>query len=328
LKKAATFFIASTALIILAGCNGDRQTDIFTVDFKEKQILTYQFVSTRDIELDWDPANAKPRKGKTEKFSESMKMTVDYKPVQVDPYGLTTIKAKCRAVKARRTSSTSRYASSGGTDAVESLNGKSFKFTVGPTGKIADFSKIKRLIQRLGDEAFRPGVTGGRIKDPDMIADFIATQWFLWDSISTLPQTSGGVTVGQSWQSRLSVPAPMVLFRSRDVTYTLKEIRTTEQGRLAVIDSLYSAAGRYEQGWPIPYSGRFQVRGRFGFITGYKVLELSGQGQEIFNIDTGQSEGYNQDYTMKVQGSLPAPMNVTPLIITVKQKLKMTKLQQ
>jgi hypothetical protein len=119
----------------------------------------------------------------------------------------------------------------------------------------------------------------------------------------------------------------MALFRSRNVAYTLKEIRTTEQGRLAVIDSIYSFGGRYEQGWPIPYSGRFQVRGRFGFITGYKVLELSGQGREIFNIDTGQSEGYNQDYTMKVQGSLPRPMNVTPLI-TVKQKLKMTKLQQ
>jgi len=155
-----------------------------------------------------------------------------------------------------------------------------------------------------------------------MICDFVATQWFLWDSVSSLKNPSEGVTVGQSWTSKLSVPSPMVMRKARDVTYKLDEIRQSEKGRLAVISSSYKEADSAPQSWPIPYSGSFQMRGTFGFLSGYKLLSLEGRGEELFNIEAGRIEQYNQQYHMQLQASIPMGISVKPMI-TIKQNLTM-----
>jgi hypothetical protein len=160
-----------------------------------------------------------------------------------------------------------------------------------------------------------------------MIGDFIATQWFLWDSISSIEKAAKGVYVGQSWKSKLSVPTPMVTRKVRDVTYTLDEIRQTEKGQLAVIRSSYSPAESVSDNWPpMPYSGRFQMSGRFGFLRGYKLLDLQGQGEELFNIDAGRTEQYNQQYQAQLEASLPMGLGLNPRI-TIKQTLTMELLE-
>jgi len=64
------------------------------------------------------------------------------------------------------------------------------------------------------------------------------------------------------------------------------------------------------------------MSGTFGFLRGYKVLDLQGQGEELFNIDTGQIEQYNQEYQMQMEASFPMGISVKPLI-TIKQNLTM-----
>ncbi len=275
-------------------------------------------MSSRDIEVDWSFAQdgAKKAKSKVDKSRESMEMIVAYTPVEVDRYSLTTIKATCESVKVRRKQRR------GTKDAVESLSGKSFIITVSPTGKIEDYSQLDELIREIGKKAFRTAGGGGRIKNPDMISDFVATQWFLWDVIASIEKPLDGVSVGRSWTSKLSVPTPMVSRLARDVTYTLDEIRQSEKGQLAVIKSSYSLAKSAPKSWPIPYAGRFRMSGTFGFLTRYKYLNLQGGGQELFNIDSGRTEQYNQQYQLNIEASAPFGLGAGPRI-KIKQNLTM-----
>ena len=297
---------------------------LLTVDFQKDKTLRYRFVSSRDITVDWEPAKSQSKsdKSKVDKSSESMTMVVAYTPIEIDPCGLTTIKATCESVKIRRSSRKDRRGAS--KDAVKSLSGKTFTFTVSPTGKIEDYSQLDKLIRQIGQKAFRPNTKRGKIKEPDMISDFIATQWFLWDSVSSREKADEEVAVGQTWTSKLSVPNPMVIRKARDVTYTIDEIRPTEKGRLAVIRSSYSPAKSFPRTWPNPYAGagRFQMSGMFGFLRGYKLLDLQGQGEELFNIDAGRIQQYNQHYQMQLDASLPFGIGTKPRI-TVKQNLTM-----
>ncbi|MFA5250967.1 MAG: hypothetical protein WC454_00055 [Phycisphaerae bacterium] len=332
MKTALTLFTV-IFLVALAGCQpgaeGEKpltgKRNLIAVNFQQGQTLQYRFASSRDIEVDWGQikSGSKPGRNKVDKSSESMDMVVAYTPVKVDPDGLTTINATCKSVNVRRTSPGRQGT---GRDAAQTLQGASFTFTVEPTGKIVDYSQLEKLIKETGEKAFRPKDTEGRVKEPDMIADFIATQWFLWDSISSIKKPSKGVRVGQSWKSKLPVPTPMVTRRARDVIYTLEEIRQTEKGQLAVIRSSYSPADSAPDNWPRPYSGSFQMSGKFGFLRGYRLLELKGQGEELFDIDAGQTEQYNQQYQAQLEASLPIDIGPRP-IITIKQNLTMELLK-
>jgi hypothetical protein len=118
----------------------------------------------------------------------------------------------------------------------------------------------------------------------------------------------------------------MVMRKARDVTYQLDEIRSSENGQLAVISSSYKLADSVPRTWPIPFSGRFQMKGTFGFLSRYKILNLEGQGQELFNIDTGQTEQYSQQYQIQMESSIPMGIDVKPRI-TIKQNLTMKLLK-
>jgi len=325
--KNALIVLAAVLLIIPAGClpTVDKgKTKLMTVDFQQGQTLQYKFVSSRSIDVNWGlPTKNEAKKGgnKVDKSSESMEMVVAYTPVKVDPYGLTTIEATCKSVKATRTSSGSSRAGTS-KDAVESLSGVSFTFTVDAAGRIEDYSQLEKLITETGEKAFRPGSKAGRIKEPDMVSDFIATQWFLWDSVSSIKKAAKGIRTGQSWKSKLSVPLPMIMRKARDVTYTLDEIRQTEKGQIAVIRSSYALAESVPGTWPKPYTGSFQMSGRFGFLSDYNFLDLQGQGEELFNINAGRTEKYNQQYKVQLDASFPMGINMRPKI-TIEQNLTM-----
>ena len=290
-----------------------------TVDFQAGQTLRYKFVSSREITVEWDTTAAKSRPGRpvSDKSSESLEIIMAYTPIDVDLYGLTRVKATCESVKVARSKGPGR-------DAVDYLAGKNFTLAVGPTGKIEDYSQLDELLKEISKKAFRPNTD---IKEPEMISDVVATQWFLWDAVSSIKEPSRGAAVGQSWTSKLSVPTPMVMRKARDVTYRLDEIRPGEKGRLAVISSSYRIADSAPRQWPIPYSGRFQVAGAFGFYRNYKVIDLQGKGQELFNIDAGRTEQYNQQYQMQLNASLLMPLAGVNPKITIKQNLTMNLLE-
>ncbi len=333
--------IFAVVLSVFSGCNDVSRKEkpigkekellsknkiLLTVDFQQGQALEYRFVSSRVTKIDWEQTKDAPKSGKTDvsELSESMELVVAYTPIQVDPYGLTIVKAACKSVKVKRNQS--RDYQAGTKDAVENLAGKTFTVTIGPTGKIEDYSQLEQLIQEIGKKAFREDSRHGRIKEPDMIDDFTATQWFLWDSISSIKDADKGVSKGQTWTSKLSIPTSMVLREARQVTYRLDEIRRGEKGALAMICSSYQHADTVPPGWPIPYSGRFQLSGPLGFLwmfsKGFKVTSLQGHGEELFNIDAGRIEQYNQQYQIQLEAVSTLLPGAKPQV-TIDQKLTM-----
>jgi hypothetical protein len=294
------------------------------VDFQKGQTLKYKFVSSRDITMDWGA----PREGgqnKIDKFYESLELVVTYMPVDVDPYGLATIKADCVYAKVNRAGG--RQSSRG--DAAESLAGKSWTFTVSPTGRMEDRSKLQEVLTQAGRGAFRADKSQGLVKEPDMLYDFIALQWFLWDPISSIPKPLKGVAIGEKWKSKLFVPAPMILFAARDVNYWLEEIRPDPDpnNRIAVIDSNYSLLYPSPSDWPVPYTDIFQMSGMFGFLRDYTLLDLQGQGEELFNIDKGRTEKNMEKYTLHVRASLPFGLGGINPLLTIDQMLTMELLE-
>ncbi len=293
---------------------------LLTVDFDPNEVLRYTFVSRRNIVLDWDPGAATSR-NRVQEQSEELEMVVAYEPLIVDPYGISTIGATVESVEAKRSGGPGGR--SFGTDAVESAQGESYVLKVDPRGRIVDSSQLETLVRELGTRAFRGDTSRGRIKEPDMIGDFWAGQWFLWDAAASIKRPAEGVTVGQTWRSQLSVPTPMVMRKARDVEYRLDEVRRSANGPLAVIGSTYTRADSVPSSWPVPYSGRFQMSGTFGFLGPYEVLGIEGTGEELFNVTAGRIEQQQQKYTMRVKASLP-PMGIRASPhITIEQTLTM-----
>ena len=310
---------------IIGGCTSapsPRKT-LLTVDFKPGQTLKYKFVNSRNMSVDWGPMRGgDPSKTKINKSSESLEMVVSYTPVEVDPYGVWTIRADCESAKAKRTSESARQQN--WQEAAETFAGKSWTFTVDARGKIVDGSKFVEVLREAGQRAFRADRSKGLIKDPDMLFDVIAMQWFLWDSVSSISNPTKGVAVGDKWKSVLAVPATMVLFAARDVNYTLSEIRVQDaNNRIAVIDSSYSLLWPNPPEWPVPYTEPFQMSGIFGFLREYKTLDLQGHGQELFNIDAGRTERYSQSYTIHASASLPMGLGGVNPQITIDQNMTM-----
>jgi len=317
-----------------------------TVDFQPGRTLRYRFTSHKRIIVDWDP-NAAAGTSHVQEQSEDFEMVVAYAPVEVDPYGASTIRAVVESVQARRSEGPGSRQSR--PDAVETAQGRDFTIKVDPRGKMVETASLTALIQDLGRRAFRPDTSAGRIKEPDMIADFVASQWFLWDAESSVERPADGLTVGQRWSSQLSVPTPMVMRKARRVVYALAQVRpdeppspkpgrpalaaapanarppaeTTAAGPLAVIRSTYSAADTAPADWPIPYAGRFQMSGTFGFLGSYEVLGLDGTGEELFNLRAGRIERRRQAYTLRLKAGLP-PLGIKANPhITIEQTLTM-----
>ncbi len=281
--------------------SSDRERLYLTVDFEPGRTWRYKFVSDREMTLDWDPnAGAEDR---IERRFERLEMVTSYTPVSVDPYGVSTIRAVCESVVVER--SGRNY----GVDAAEAAAGKAFSFTIDSRGRIVDHSELDTLVLELGAKAFRSGPSGRRIKNPDMVGDFVAGQYFLWDAISSVEHPASGVSVGQSWHSELPVPLPMVVRQARGIAYRLSEIRQGEATRSAIFDSTYTLANAAPTDWPVPYSGRFQMSGTFGFLGAYQVLGLEGNGHQTFDVDMGCVLADRQNYTIRMRASLP-PMGI------------------
>lgn len=314
---------------ILCGCDNkiairppDKEHVLLTVDFHKGETLRYEFVSERETNVNWSSAESSSGQDESvqDKTSEKLDLVMAYTPIKIDLYGLTTIKAECQSSKVTRTKDTQK-------DPAEYFAGRSYTFTIDSTGKIHDYSQLEDLIKQVGEKAFTNEPELGRIKQPDMISDFIATQWFLWDSISSVNNPSKGVSIGQSWTSKLSVPTPMVSRLARDVTYKLDGLRHDGDASLALISSTYSKSDSVPSDWPVPYTGSMQMRGTFGLLGGYKFIDLSGQGKELFDIESGRIEEYNQKYNVTIQASLPMGIGLKP-IISIKQIISMRLIEQ
>ena len=308
------FTLSLTAMgVCVVDCLGQQSTTksagfkgpvLLTVDFKPDVPLKYKFVCERQIALNLDPSgrSRKGAGGKVQNSTERLEMEIVYKPVEVDPYGYSIIEATCNSANVMRSSSSGRGRS--GSDATESLVGRSFTLKITPTGKIADYSSLETLIKELGQKAFDGNAKRGRIKNADMIMDFVTTQWNIWDSVSSIKKPLKGLKKNREWGSKLLAPMPFVSKVGRDVKYKLAGVIESNDVYFAEITSSYSLSKSPPEDIPMPYAGSFQMKGTFGFLRGYQVLSLEGAGRQLYDIERGLIKSDTQQYKAKVSTSI------------------------
>jgi hypothetical protein len=315
--------IAGTLIVSLGGCGTPpkRGENLLVVNFQKGKTLRYQMTAMRETNLELKSAGSGKVQGAPQKTAETLELVMAYKPLKVNPFGLTQIECTCQSAKVSRNASTGKTKSPG--DAIEKLAGKTFILELSPVGKIEDFKQLEKLLVEIGAAAFDTSRNDMRIKNPDMIYDFIALQWYLWDSISSVPNPLAGVKPQMTWTSTQLVawPIPVYNMPCRITTFTLDSIKEETNQQKAVINSTYQFSPKTVENFPKPYEGTFQMRNLFGFLRDYQFQSIQGQGQQVFNLTTGQVESDTQQYDMAVLAAFPLPLGDSVPHINVHQTL-------
>jgi hypothetical protein len=317
------------SLLSVAGCRGPAGTtedNWLLVSFEKDVPITYRMVSERQTELDItsdDPT----KKSRPSNSTEKLELVMVYTPIEVNPFGLSTVMVNCKSAKVTRTQLTGK---SNNSDAMEGLAGKSFTLKLSPTGNIGDTADLERIAKELGKASFATTRDQTRIKNPDMIGDFIALQQYLWAASSTISNQLD-LKVGDTWQARQSIPWPLPMYPppARTTTYTLDAITAEEgQPRKAVISSTYALSETPIDDYIKPYDeGRFQMRGMFGFLRNYQFRYLEGSGKQIFNLDDGLVDSDQQEYLLNVGATFLMPLGSSQPVLTVKQKMSIERIE-
>ncbi|MHC5082981.1 MAG: hypothetical protein ACYTET_03455 [Planctomycetota bacterium] len=315
------------ACLSLAGCQPSvAQDDVLLIDFEEGVPVTYKMVAERKTKIDLTSGDPK-KKSKPQTMTEKLELVMVYTPTQVDPFGETVIEAKCDSAKVTRSSFTGKRNAK---DAMETLAGETFTLKLSPTGEIVDYTELEELCFELGKASFSKDPSR-RIKNPDMISDFLAMQWFLWDSTSTMTDPLN-LNVGKTWKTKqlLPWPVPLMAARGRVTTYTLdsfQEPATENDHRKAVIKSTYGLSEEPMENFIRPYEGSFQMRGLFGFLRNYHFKSMQGQGTQIFNMDKGLIESDRQEYTLNVDAAFMLPLGDSKPVLTVNQTMTIDQIK-
>lgn len=320
-------WIAATGiLLMLAGCGSQAQKETWLlVSFEEDVPITYRMTSERQTQIDLTTSDP-TKTSKPQVMNEKLELVLTYTPIEVDPFGLTTIKASCQSAKVTRSSFSGREEEA---DAMEKLAGKEFLLKLSPTGEIADTSDLERIARELGKAAFSANRDSAIIKNPDMISDFLAMQWFLWDATSSVGDPLS-MQPGKTWQIKQLVPWPVPFYTppARITNYKLDAVNIEPDGtRQAVIKSDYAMSEEPMQDFIRPYEGNFQMRGLFGFLRNYKFESLQGSGLQLFNMDKGLIEEDKQEYTMHVTAGFMLPLGDSKPVLTVKQTFLIKRIE-
>lgn len=213
---------------------------------------------------------------------------------------------------------------------MEKLAGETFTFQLSPTGEIAEYTDLDRIIRQIGEHAFDTSKKAShRIKNPDMISDFITLQWYLWDSVSTIEEPLAGLDPNDTWTAKQFIPwsAPIPNPPARINTYVLDSfIEEENQPRKALIKSRYELSDGTAENFPRPYDGKFQMRGIMGFLTNYKFQSLEGEGTQIFNMENGLIESDQQRYTLNVNASFMLPLGDSLPLLTLDQTISIQQI--
>ena len=316
MRKIFGFCFAMVLSVLFCGCE---EGQLLTVDFMPGLQQEYKIVSERKITL--DVRGEGTSKGKSQEMSEKMELMITYGALgEEDEYGRTTVKAICESAKVTRKSFTGK---STPRDTVESLAGKSFVLRLSATGQIEDYSDLERVIKELGKGALGPGSNDKKVKNPDMISDFAASQWYLWDSVSKINKPGKGVVEGQSWTTEQVVPMPLTLNVAKKATYTLARIEDAAGEKIAFIDSTFEMGKRNVQHWCDPYGEPCYMKGMFAFLRGYELVSLEGSGEQVFNVSRGYIEKETQKYTSVFNVAFPMALGDTLPQLIVEQKFSL-----
>lgn len=271
----------------------------------------------------------KPERTQSHTVNESLDLVMEYRAIESNPFGLSVVEGKCVSAKVSRDSL--RGTSTGKThDVAEDLTGRSFRFTITPTGRIEDYSELNKLVKELGAKSFVEGVKAPTaVKDPDMLTDFIAMQWYLWDCSATVKNPSAGVQTGKDWKALQLLMLPLPLPVGRETTYRLVETQDQTVPKKAIIGSSFAITDKEVPNWPKPYEGVFNLKGSlFAVMRNYRFNTLEGSGTTVMNLDQGFLESDEQQWKVGITAEFLLPLGSSLPQITVDQKVNIQRVAE
>lgn len=311
---------------VLAGCQTGPRTTLL-VDFPTDAPLKYKMTSQRKVEIKL--TGDKPERDQSHTVNESLELVMEYRAVESNPFGLSVIEGKCVSAKAQRDSLRGTQPAKSG-DVAEALTGRSFRFTVSPTGRIEDYTDLDKLVKELGAKSFVEGVKAPTlVKDPDMLMDFIAIQWYLWDCSAAVKNPSAGVQMGKDWKAIQLLPLPVPIPVARETTYRLTQTPDPANPTKAVIASSYAISDKEIPHWPTPYEGKFNLKGSlFAVMRNYRFNTIEGSGTAVMNLEKGVLESDQQQWKVGITAEFLLPLgNSLPQII-VDQKIDIQRIAE
>jgi len=321
--------IIAGCVLCFTGCQNPEKSpgdSWLLVSFEKDVPITYQMVSERKTEIDLTTGNAK-KKSRPQTITEKLELVMVYTPIEVDPFGLSTLKVECKSAKVTRSGFSGKQTAS---DAMEKLTGNSFTLKLTPTGQIADISDLERIAAELGEASFSGSKRGNRVKNPDMISDFLAMQQYLWAAGSTISNQLD-LKEGDTWQSQQSLPWPIPIYPppARVAIYTLDSILAEEsKPRQATITSTYAISETPIEEYIRPYKeGKFQMRGLFGFLRNFQFKHIEGAGTQVFNMDDGLVESDRQQYLLHVTARFMLPLGNSLPVLSVDQTISIERIE-
>ena len=328
--KAFGFWLVVVGCVLcFVGCQDSGkspQDNWLLVSFEKDVPITYRMVSERETEIDLTTGDPK-KKSRPQTTTEKLELVMVYTPIEVDLFGLSTLKAECKSVKVTRSGFSGKRTAS---DAMETLVDKSFTLKLSPTGEIGDVSDLERIAAELGEASFSDDGKKTRIKNPDMITDFLAMQQYLWAAGSTISNQLD-LKAGDTWQAQQSIPWPVPIYPppARTTTYTLDSFSAEEAlPRKATIKSTYVLSETPIESYIRPYKeGKFQMRGLFGFLRNFQFKHIEGAGTQIFNMDDGLVESDRQQYLLNVTASFMLPLGDSLPMLKVNQKISIERIE-
>ena len=169
-----------------------------------------------------------------------------------------------------------------------------------------------------------------RIKNPDMINDFLAMQQYLWTAGSAIPNQLD-LKAGDTWQVHQTIPWPVPIYPppGRMTTYTLESIEIEEDlSRKATISSTYAMSETPFEEYVRPYEeGTFQMRGLFGFLRNFQFKHIEGTGTQIFNINDGHIESDQQQFLLDVNANFMLPLGDSLPVLTINQIISIERIE-
>lgn len=317
-------------IVVIAGCQEDYSNRQFlVVDYQPNQPVCYKMISHRKSVVDLDPSGKMSKGGKSsaKQVDEKLEITASLTLLDVDKYGYLTIECKYVSVNALRVG-----ASSKGSDAVESLAGKSAQIKMTPAGLIVDDSQLVSLIQDAGSRALSEKSKDGEaaVKSEEMLSDFVALQFYMFNFLESIKEPLDGLAVGSKWSSELTTPLPLAANVGRKVNYQLKEtvFDPNSQTNKAVIVSDYELLTYRPKSTPNIFAGKaYRQKGFFGVLR-VKPKSLTGSGEIIYDIDKGILIKDSQQYELELSAALFLPLpGLDEGVMKVSQKLSIEQIQ-
>jgi len=311
---------------LLCGCGTLPRGEYMALDFEASPSVRYRFVSSREVRIELT-SSAAGKKEDSKLANESIEMVFGIRPLEANPYGLSTVEFTCESVESKRTTFSGKPAPA---DAMQHLRGRTYTLQVSPTGQIELTDSFRNLLREIGQKSFvEKGDSAQRIKDPDMILDWLFFQYTLWDLTASNPKPLRGIAPGSSWQSEqfLPWPVPIQNLPSRVITYTVENIEDRQGTKLASVSTRYQLREKPLLNFPLPYEGSYQIRGSlFSVLRSYRHESLEGTGQLVFNLTDGRLESAQDNYTLITAADFILPLGDSLPKLTVRQHIRIERL--